>query len=72
MRLDHTPPEARPRLPVAPLWVLKALRDPFQTDSQELFVSASVGISIYPQDAVEAETLQRNADNAALSADRLG
>ena len=37
--------------------VLKALRDPFQADSQELYVTASVGISVYPQDAIDAETL---------------
>src|SRR5438309_6324221 len=42
--------------------VLKALRDPFEIEGQELFVSASVGISLYPQDALDADTLQRNAD----------
>ena len=52
--------------------LLKALRDPFQSDDQELFVSASVGISMYPQDAMEAETLQRNADNAMYRAKSRG
>ena len=52
--------------------VMKALRDPFQTESQELFVSASVGISVYPRDAVDAETLQRNADNAMYRAKSRG
>jgi diguanylate cyclase (GGDEF)-like protein len=51
---------------------LKALRDPFKSEDQELFVSASVGISIYPRDAVDAETLQRNADNAMYRAKSRG
>jgi EAL domain-containing protein (putative c-di-GMP-specific phosphodiesterase class I) len=52
--------------------VLKALRDPFQAENQELFVTASVGISVYPRDAVDAETLQRNADNAMYRAKSRG
>jgi diguanylate cyclase (GGDEF)-like protein/PAS domain S-box-containing protein len=52
--------------------ILKALRDPFQVENQELYVTASVGISVYPQDAIEAETLQRNADNAMYRAKSRG
>lgn len=52
--------------------VLKALRDPFQADNQELYVTASVGISVYPQDAIDAETLQRNADSAMYRAKNRG
>jgi diguanylate cyclase (GGDEF)-like protein/PAS domain S-box-containing protein len=52
--------------------ILKALRDPFEAEKQELYVSASVGISIYPQDALDAETLQRNADNAMYRAKSRG
>jgi diguanylate cyclase (GGDEF)-like protein/PAS domain S-box-containing protein len=52
--------------------VLKALRDPFHADNQELFVTASVGISVYPQDAIDAETLQRNADSAMYRAKNRG
>src|SRR6202035_2143124 len=37
--------------------ILKAWRDPFQVEYHELHVTASVGISFYPQDAIEAETL---------------
>jgi c-di-GMP phosphodiesterase Gmr len=48
--------------------VLKALRDPFEIEGQEFYVTASVGISIYPRDAMDAETLQRNADNAMYRA----
>jgi diguanylate cyclase (GGDEF)-like protein/PAS domain S-box-containing protein len=52
--------------------ILKALRDPFQADNQELYVTASIGISVFPQDALEAETLQRNADNAMYLAKSQG
>ena len=48
--------------------ILKALADPFH----ELYVTASVGISVYPQDAIEAETLQRNADSAMYRAKSRG
>jgi len=52
--------------------ILKALRDPFQVENQELYVSASVGISIYPKDATDAESLQRHADNAMYRAKAQG
>ncbi len=52
--------------------ILKALRDPFQVENHELHVTASVGISLYPQDAIEAETLQRNADSAMYRAKHRG
>src|SRR5262249_7089367 len=52
--------------------ILKALKDPFKTEDQEFYVSASVGISIYPKDALNAESLQRNADNAMYRAKSRG
>ena len=52
--------------------VLKSLREPFELERQEFYVTASVGISIYPRDAMDAETLQRNADNAMYRAKSLG
>jgi diguanylate cyclase (GGDEF)-like protein len=52
--------------------VLKALRSPFEMENQELFVTASIGISVYPQDALDAETLQRNSDNAMYRAKSAG
>ena len=52
--------------------ILKALRNPFQAENQELYVTASVGISVYPRDAIDAETLQRNADSAMYRAKSRG
>ncbi|UZJ60663.1 EAL domain-containing protein [Pseudomonas sp. KU26590] len=46
--------------------ILEGLREPFLISGQSLFLTASVGISIFPHDALTAEQLLRNAD-AALS-----
>jgi diguanylate cyclase (GGDEF)-like protein len=40
------------------------LADPFILEDQELFVTASIGISLYPNDGTDAETLLKNADIA--------
>jgi diguanylate cyclase (GGDEF)-like protein/PAS domain S-box-containing protein len=44
--------------------VREALEQPFDLGGSEFFVSASTGISLYPQDASDAESLLRNADAA--------
>jgi diguanylate cyclase (GGDEF)-like protein len=44
--------------------MLEALRRPFVVEGHELIVSASLGISIYPWDGEDAETLLRHADIA--------
>jgi diguanylate cyclase (GGDEF)-like protein len=41
-----------------------ALREPLMAGGRELFVTGSVGISIYPNDGTDVETLLRNADTA--------
>ena len=48
--------------------VLEALAVPFEIGSHEIYVTASVGISIYPDDAPDLETLTRNADTAMYQA----
>jgi diguanylate cyclase (GGDEF)-like protein len=40
------------------------LKEPFMYEDQELFVTASIGISLYPNDGTDAETLLKNADIA--------
>jgi diguanylate cyclase (GGDEF)-like protein len=40
------------------------LKEPFILGDQELLVTASVGISLYPNDGTDAETLLKNADIA--------
>jgi diguanylate cyclase (GGDEF)-like protein len=43
------------------------LSDPFLVDGIEIYVSASVGISLYPADGDDAETLLKHADVAMYS-----
>ena len=49
-----------------------AIREPVQIDGRELFVSASMGISIYPSDGDTAEVLLKNADTAMYRAKAQG
>ncbi|PDV99338.1 sensor domain-containing protein [Candidatus Chloroploca asiatica] len=45
-----------------------ALRTPFVINQQELFVSASIGASLYPHDGENADALQRSAEAAMYRA----
>ena len=44
--------------------LMQAFRKPMVMDNRELFQSISVGVSVYPQDGQDAETLMKNADAA--------
>jgi len=48
--------------------VLIALSTPFQIDDHELYSSASIGISMYPDDGSDPKTLLKNADTAMYRA----
>jgi diguanylate cyclase (GGDEF)-like protein len=48
--------------------VLAALARPFVLNGKELRVTASVGISLYPQDGTDEQTLMKNADVAMYRA----
>ena len=52
--------------------VLEVLRKPFTLDGQEIQVTASIGIAIYPTDASDVDGLLRNADTAMYSAKEQG
>ncbi|HJU84109.1 MAG TPA: EAL domain-containing protein, partial [Holophagaceae bacterium] len=52
--------------------MLEAMRDPFEVDGHELFVSASIGISLFPSDGEEPSILQRCADTAMYRAKEKG
>jgi diguanylate cyclase (GGDEF)-like protein/PAS domain S-box-containing protein len=52
--------------------ILDALRQPFRMDERELYVSASMGVSVYPEDGADAETLVKNADTAMYRAKEQG
>jgi diguanylate cyclase (GGDEF)-like protein/PAS domain S-box-containing protein len=52
--------------------LIASLKDPFVIDDHQLFLTASIGISIYPQDGKTAPTLLRNADAAMYKAKEEG
>ncbi len=45
-----------------------ALSRPFEVEGRPIFIGASIGITLYPKDAVELELLHRNADLAMYRA----
>ncbi|PYS46306.1 MAG: hypothetical protein DMF68_19535 [Acidobacteria bacterium] len=48
------------------------LEAPFKVDDQELYVTASIGIGLYPHDAVDAQGLLKNAGAALYRAKQQG
>ena len=52
--------------------ILQALREPKVVNGHELFVTASMGIALYPEDGHDAETLIQNADTAMYRAKEQG
>jgi diguanylate cyclase (GGDEF)-like protein len=52
--------------------LVEGLRLPFGSGSQEQFVTASVGASVFPDDAADAEALVKNADVAMYRAKEHG
>lgn len=47
---------------------LASCAKPFSIDGHELLVTASLGVSVYPEDGTDAETLLKNADTAMYRA----
>jgi len=52
--------------------VIEVLAKPFDIDGHEMFVTASVGITLYPIDSQAPEALLKNADSAMYRAKQLG
>lgn len=52
--------------------VLKTLAEPFPLKKRELFLSASIGVGLYPNDGTDAETLVANVDTAMYRAKEAG
>jgi len=52
--------------------ILDSFSLPFQVDGHEIHVSASIGISLYPSDGQDVETLIKNADTALYRAKEQG
>lgn len=52
--------------------IFKALTYPFFYKEQELFITTSIGITFYPDDAISIENLLKNADSAMYKAKEQG
>ena len=51
---------------------IESLFDPYQIDDNRLFVTASIGVAIFPEHGATAETLVKNADSAMYLAKEKG
>jgi diguanylate cyclase (GGDEF)-like protein/PAS domain S-box-containing protein len=76
---DIAPPEvpadpeyARSAAEVVALKIRRTLRAPFIVSGVEIFVSASIGVSLHPDDAGDSETLLKHADAAMYRAKDAG
>jgi len=52
--------------------ILESVAEPFRVGDQELFVTASIGITLFPHDGRDLETLVSNADMAMYRAKESG
>jgi diguanylate cyclase (GGDEF)-like protein/PAS domain S-box-containing protein len=52
--------------------ILEAVRLPFFIEQRELFITTSIGVTVYPNDGADPETLVRNADTAMYRAKEQG
>jgi diguanylate cyclase (GGDEF)-like protein len=52
--------------------ILEAFRPAFEIDGRELHVTTSIGISLYPNDGLDAQALLQNADTALYHAKEQG
>jgi diguanylate cyclase (GGDEF)-like protein len=52
--------------------VLTALSQPYRIDGHQLGITPTLGISIYPKDGADADSLLRNADTAMYHAKESG
>jgi EAL domain-containing protein (putative c-di-GMP-specific phosphodiesterase class I) len=68
--LDRSEAEAHARRVAEDL--LKALAEPFSISGAEFHIGASIGISLYPRDAADADELLRHADASMYDAKAAG
>ncbi|MBI3905114.1 MAG: EAL domain-containing protein [Pseudomonas fluorescens] len=52
--------------------IIDGLKAPFSIDDHQLFINTSIGISLFPGDALSVEQLLRNADSALFKAKSTG
>jgi len=52
--------------------ILEAVAEPHAVDQHDLRITTSIGVSVYPEDGLDAETLIKNADTAMYQAKENG
>lgn len=52
--------------------ILETVAKPLEIDGRELFLTASIGIALFPGDGMDAEILMKNADTALYRAKEVG
>jgi diguanylate cyclase (GGDEF)-like protein/PAS domain S-box-containing protein len=52
--------------------ILNCIEKPFQLAGEQAYITVSIGITFYPDDATDAETLIKNADQAMYDAKNAG
>jgi diguanylate cyclase (GGDEF)-like protein/PAS domain S-box-containing protein len=52
--------------------IVTSFEAPFELGGNDIYVSSSIGIALYPEDATDQDTLVRNADAAMYEAKRQG
>jgi len=57
---------------ISALRILQAVAEAHTIDQHDLHVTASIGVSVYPDDGLDAETLIKNADTAMYQAKENG
>ena len=67
-----TQPEALDTTTAAAGSILASIGKPFRIEAQEVFITSSMGIALYPRDADNVIDLLRNADAALYRAKRAG
>ncbi|PYS91288.1 MAG: hypothetical protein DMF64_12730 [Acidobacteria bacterium] len=53
-------------------WIQQALSPPFKVEGHELYLTASIGIGLYPYDGADAQSLLKNAGAALYRAKQQG
>ncbi|MDX8126256.1 EAL domain-containing protein [Methylomonas sp. OY6] len=52
--------------------ILQALAEPFRLGNETAYISGSIGIALYPDDALDTDSLLKNADQAMYAAKNQG